>query len=79
MTAIFFGNTKFKLGALFVSKGAMEALTLAEFQAALKRHGGDDVIHSTFQTKNRTTFWVVTKSDRSVTRVLLPHEDGSDV
>jgi hypothetical protein len=78
MEALYFGQTKFSIGALMVSPGAMKALTLFEFNSALERHGSEDVLLSVFSTDRGVKFWVSTKPDRSITRILLPQEDGTD-
>ena len=79
MTAFFFGSTRFNLGALVITPEAMKKVTLHEFNSALIRHGSEDVFRSTFLTEQGVTFWVSTKPDRSITRVLLPEEDGLDL
>lgn len=76
MTAAYFGHTKFPVGALMISPGAMKALTLFDFYSALERHGSEDVMLSVFTTDRGINFWVSTKPDRSITRILLPEEDG---
>jgi len=78
MTAVYFGQTKFPIGALMISPGAMKTLTLFEFNSALERHGSEDVLLSAFSTDRGVNFWVSTKPDRSITRILLPEEDGMD-
>jgi hypothetical protein len=79
MTAIFFGSTRFDLGALVITPEVMKKVTLHDFNCALNRHGSEDVLCSTFVTQHGVTFWVSTKPDRSVTRILLPEEDGLDL
>ena len=79
MTAFFFGSTRFDLGALVITPEAMKKVTLHEFNSALIRHGSVDVLRSTFVTDYGVTFWVSTKPDRSITRILLPEEDGLDL
>jgi hypothetical protein len=78
MTAFFFGSTRFNLGALVITPQAMKKVTLHEFNSALNRHGSEDALRSTFVTEHGVTIWVSTKSDRSITRILLPEEDGLD-
>ena len=79
MTAFFFGSTRFKLGALVSTPEAMKKVTLHDFNSALNRHGSEDVLCSTFVAQHGATFWVSTKPDRSLTRILLPAEDGLDL
>ena len=79
MTAFFFGSTRCNLGALVITPQAMKQVTLHDFNSALNRHGSEDVLRSTFITEHGVTFWVSTKADRSITRILLPDEDGLDL
>jgi hypothetical protein len=79
MTAFFFGSTRFSLSALVITPKAMKNVTLHEFNSALNRHGSENVLCSTFVTERGATFWVSTKPDRSITRILLPEEDGLDL
>ena len=79
MTAFFFGTTRYNLGAIVITPGAMKTLTLHEFNSALERHGSQDAVLSVFSTERGATFWVSTKPDRSITRILLPEEDGLDL
>jgi hypothetical protein len=79
MTAFFFGSTRFNLGALVIMPEAMKKITLHEFNSALNRHGSENVLRSTFVTEHGVTFCVLTKADRSITRIFLPEEDGLDL
>ena len=79
MTAFFFGSTRFNLGALVITPEAMKKITLHEFNSALNRHGLEDVLCSTFVTEHGVTLRVSTNPDRSITRILLPEEDGLDL
>ena len=79
MTAFFFGSTRFNLGALVITPEAMKKVTLHEFNSALNRHGSEDVLRSKFVTEHGVTFLVLTKPDRSITRIFLPEEDGLDL
>jgi hypothetical protein len=79
MTALFFGSTRFNLGALVITPKAMKKVTLHDFNSALVRHGSEDVLLSTFVTEHGVDFWVSTNPDRSITRILLPEEDGLEL
>jgi hypothetical protein len=42
MTALFFGKSKFRLGALLISEMAMRNLTLSDFSKGIARHTSCD-------------------------------------